>query len=413
MVNCQWSYVPTFQYKARTEKGESRDGVIEASSEEAVLDLLQQTNLIITSLKKVNGGVGFDIQNIKINWTKGVRQKDIVVFSRQLATLFEARIPVVQALRTLGDETTRSALQKATNEITNDVSGGMALSQAMSKHPDIFTTFYVNLIRSGEESGKLEEVFTYLAEYLERSYYLTSKARNAMMYPAFILTAFIGVLIVMLVVVMPRLFSIFEETGQELPFFTKLVIAVSNFLRAWGIFIFALLIAGGIALWRWALTPKGKEFFDGLQLKIPIIGALYRKLYMARLADNLRTLVVGGIPILRALEITGDVVGNTIFQKAISSAIESVRGGSTISAAFEKTPEIPPLVTQMVKIGEATGKLDFILGSIAKFYQREVDSMVDNLVTLIEPVLIVILGGGVALLVAAVLVPLYSLVGTL
>lgn len=405
--------MPTFQYKARTEKGEPKEGAIEASSEEAVLDILQQTNLVVTSLKKTGNGIGFDIQNIKMPWTGRVKQKDIVVFSRQLATLFEAKIPVVQALRTLAEEITKSTLQKITTEITNDVSGGMALSQAMSKHPNIFTSFYVNLIRSGEESGKLEEVFTYLADYLERSYYLMSKARNAMMYPAFILAAFIGVLTVMLVVVMPRLFSIFEEAGQELPFFTKLVIALSNFLREFGIFIFALLIAGGVALWRWALTPKGKEFVDRMQLKIPIIGALYRKLYMARFADNLRTLIMGGIPILRALGITGDVVGNTVFQKAIKNAIESVRGGNTISSAFEKTPEIPPLVTQMIKIGEATGKLDFILGSLAKFYQREVDSMVDNLLTLIEPILIVFLGGGVALMVAAVLVPLYNLVGTL
>ncbi len=405
--------MPTFQYKARTDKGEPREGVIEASSEESVLDLLQQTNLVVTSLKKADGGVKFDIKNIKITWTRGVRQKDIVVFSRQLATLFEAKIPVVQALRTLAEEATRTALQKATIEITNDVAGGMALSQAMSKHPNIFTTFYVNLVRSGEESGKLEKVFTYLADYLERAYYLTGKARNAMMYPAFILIAFIGVLTVMLVVVLPRLFGIFEETGQQLPPFTRIVIAASNLLRAWGIFIFAMLIAGGVALWRWALTTKGKEFFDRMQLKIPVIGALFLKLYMARFADNLRTLVVGGIPILRALGITADVVGNTVFQQAINDAIKSVRDGSTIAAALEKTPEVPPLVTQMIKIGEATGKLDFILGSIAKFYQREVDSMVDNLVTLIEPVLIVLLGGGVALLVAAVLVPLYSLVGTL
>lgn len=405
--------MPTFQYKARTEKGEPKEGAIEASSEEAVLNILQETNLVITSLKKVGSGAGFDIQNIKIPWAKSVRQKDVVVFSRQLSTLFEAKIPVVHALRTLADEATRSTLQEVTLEITNDVAGGMALSQAMSKHPDIFTNFYVNLVRSGEESGKLEEVFTYLADHLERSYYLTSKARNAMMYPALILTTFIVVLMVMLVVVMPRLFSIFEETGQQLPFFTKLIIALSNFLRAWGIFIFALFIAGGVTLWRWALTPQGKEFVDRMQLKIPIIGGLYRKLYMARFADNLRTLIVGGIPILRALGITGDVVGNTVFQKAVKDAIESVRGGNTISAAFEKTIEIPPLVTQMIKIGETTGKLDFILSSIAKFYQREVDSMVDNLMTLIEPILIVILGGGVALLVAAVLVPLYNLVGTI
>lgn len=401
--------MPTFQYQARTKEGELRTGVIETSSQEAALEALQQRGFTITALRE-EGSTSLLQKGLALG--NRVKQKDIVIFSRQLSTLFEARIPVVEALKTLIGETESQNLRKAIAEILDDVAGGMSLAQALAKHPHIFSSFYIQLVRSGEESGKLQEVFSYLADYLERSYYLTSKAKNSLMYPAFILLAFIGVIIVMLVVVIPRLVAIFEETGQEVPFYTQIVIFVSSFLRQWGFGVLIAVVAGVIGVWRWMQTASGRWFFDRLQIRVPILGGLYKKLYMARLTDNLRTLIVGGIPILRALEISGDVVGNVVYRKAVGEAIESVRGGGTISAAFEKTPEIPVLVTQMIRIGEASGRLDFILANIAKFYGREVDSAFENLVSLIEPFLIVFLGAGVGGMVASVLVPLYNLVGT-
>jgi len=401
--------MPTFNYQARTREGEPRTGVIEASSQEAALEALQQRGLTITALRE-EGPSSLLQRGLALG--NRVKQKDIVIFSRQLSTLFEARIPVVEALKTLVGETESLNLRKAIAEILDDVAGGMSLAQSLAKHPHIFSSFYIQLVRSGEESGKLQEVFSYLADYLERSYYLASKARNSLMYPAFILLAFIGVIIVMLVVVIPRLVAIFEETGQEVPFYTQIVIFLSSFLRQWGFGVLIAVVAGAIGIWRWLQTASGRWFFDRMQIHVPILGNLYRKLYMARLTDNLRTLIVGGIPILRALEISGDVVGNTVYRRAVGEAIESVRGGGTISAAFEKTPEIPVLVTQMIRVGEASGRLDFILANIAKFYGREVDSAFENLVTLIEPFLIVVLGAGVGGMVASVLVPLYSLVET-
>lgn len=398
----------TFEYKGRTKTGESRSGVIETSSQEAALDLLHRDNIVVTSLHE-RGPLPILARRLG----GGVKQKDVVIFSRQLATLFEARIPVVEALKTLIGEASRPALREAITQILDDVSGGMNLSQAFAKHPSVFSSFYIQLVRSGEESGKLQEIFTYLADYLERSLYLTSKAKNALIYPAFIMVAFVGVLVVMLVVVIPRLVTIFQETGQEVPFYTQMVIAASLFLQKWGLLLLVLIIAGVIALVRWGYTPQGKYFFHKLQIYIPILGELYRKLYMARLADNLQTLIIGGIPILRALSVTGDVVGNLVYKRAIENAIESVKGGGTISVALEKCPEIPVLVTQMIRIGEASGRLDFILGSISKFYQRDVDSALESLVALIEPALIIFLGLGVGVLVASVLVPLYNLVGAI
>lgn len=400
--------MPTYEYQARTKEGEPRSGLIETSSEEAALENLQRNNLIVIYLKGLKKKALFEY-----SIGGGVRQKDVVVFSRQLATLFEAKIPVVETLKTLISETSRPALREAIAEILDDISGGLALSQALAKHPSIFSSFYIYLVRSGEESGKLQEVFTYLADYTERSYYLTNKARNSMIYPAFVLFAFMGVLIVMLTVVIPRLVTIFQETGQKVPYYTQIIIYISLFLRKWGLILLLLLIGSVVGLWRWSYNEKGKLFFHRLQINLPIIGEIYRKLYMTRLTDNLRTLIMGGIPILRALSITGDVVGNVIYQKALMNAVESVKAGSTISGAFEKTKEIPLLVTQMIRVGEVSGRLDFILGSIAKFYQREVDAALENMVSLIEPALIIFLGVGIGILVASVLVPLYNLVGSI
>ncbi len=402
--------MPTFEYRVRTPEGEVRNGLITASSEEAALDALQENRLTVVAIREAAAPSFLERGVI---FGAGIKQKDVVIFSRQLATLFEARIPIAQALKTLMSEADKPALRRIIAEILDDVVGGMALSQAMAKHPRAFSSFYVNLVRSGEESGKLQEIFTYLADYMERSFHLTSKARNSMIYPAFVLVAFTGVLVVMLVVVFPRLVSIFEETGQQVPFYTQAIIFVSLGLRRWGLLLLLAIAAGAVGIWRWGLTPSGRLFLHRLQITAPIVGQLYRKLFMARLTDNLQTLIVGGIPIVRALSITGDVVGNAVYRQAIERAIESGKGGSTISSAFEQTPEIPPLVTQMIRVGETSGRLDFILGNIAKFYQREVDTALENIVALIEPALIIFLGAGIGGLVASVLVPLYNLVGAI
>lgn len=399
--------MPSFEYKARTKTGEIRSGVIETSSQEAALDALHRNELTVIAIHAQAGKSFFEM-----SFGGRVKQKDIVLLSRQLATLFEAQIPVIQALRTLASDASKPRLRVALTVMVDDINGGLALSQALAKHPEMFSSFYVNLVRAAEESGKLQEVFIYLADYLERSYYLTNKARNAMIYPIFVFTTFIIVMVLMLTVIMPRLTAIFEQSNVPIPFYTQAIIGLSLFLRQWGLALLILLIGGAVFAWRWARTPPGKKVVHRLQLKIPVFGELYQKLYMTRFADNLRTLIIGGIPIIRALTITGDVVGNVIFQEVIQNAVESVKGGNTISAALERSPEVPVLVTQMIRIGESSGRLDFILGSIARFYQKEVDSLVENLVALIEPIMIVFLGLGVGILVASVLVPIYNLIGS-
>jgi type IV pilus assembly protein PilC len=397
--------MPLFKYRAKTKEGEERDGAIDTSSKESALDTLQQSGLVVVSLHE-------DVKKSSWNMSiaMGPKQRDIVIFSRELAIFFDAQIPIIEALQTLLEETRHPMLRAATAEIIEDVTGGMVLSQAMAKHSQIFSPLYINLVRSGEESGTLQETFRYLADYLERTYVLASKARNAMIYPAFILGAFLIVFTLLLIVVIPQLASVFDEFDQETPFLTTIIISFSLILRQWALVVAALAILGAAGIWHWAKSVAGKQFFHYWQLHIPVIGELYRKMYMARFTDNLETLIRGGIPILRALSITRDIVGNVIYKRAIMDASESVKAGGTISDGLRKTREVPALVTQMIRVGETSGKLDFILKNIAKYYTREVESLVANLITLIEPMLILLLGGGVAVIVIAVLTPIYNLV---
>jgi len=393
-----------YNYQARTQNGELQTGVLEAATLDIAVSSLQRRGLIVVSLKPEE-----ERSFAEFRLFGRVKQKDIVILSRQLSTLFEAKVPVVESLRVIISEMENPLLKREITTLLDDIQGGAAMSQAMSRHPKVFSTFYVNMVRSGEESGKLDETFTYLADYLERSYELTSKARNALIYPAFVFFTFIVVMILMFVIILPQLIPILNEVGGELPIYTRALIGLSNIMRTFGILV--LLICGflGLFLWRYYQTDAGRLMAHRFQISIPLVGTLYRKLYMARLADNLQTLLSGGIPVVRALEITGEIIGNEVYRLALLESIESIKGGSSISASFARHPDIPPLLSQMVRIGEETGRLDNILKSIARFYQKEVDNLVDNLVDLIEPIMILVLGGGVGLLVAAILMPIYSI----
>ncbi|MBI2637347.1 MAG: type II secretion system F family protein [Candidatus Sungbacteria bacterium] len=397
-----------FNYKARTQEGEIREGVIDVVNVEAATDSLQKSGLIITSLQEVKkqGGGNFFLRFLS---GSSVNVRDLSIFSRQIATLFDARVPVIRALKTLAVEAQSAVLQETIADVLDDVSGGSSLSLAMSKHPNIFSYFYVNMVRAGEETGKLQEVFNYLADYLERSHEIGSKIKNALIYPAFILAVFILVIVVMLIVVIPKLASIFTETDMAVPFYTQLVIGASSILRTYGIFLMILLVAGCVFLYRYFKTPSGKELRDVLVLKIPVFGLLFQKFYLSRIADNLSSLINSGVPIIRALQVTASVLDNRVYEEVVLDATRSIKSGNTIGAAFEQYEEIPPLMTQMIRIGEDSGRLDFILNALARFYKRDVDNMVASIVSLIEPALIVILGGGVGILVASILIPLYSL----
>ncbi len=294
-------------------------------------------------------------------------------------------------------------------EVASDIQGGTSISKAMSKHPKVFSTFYINMVRAGEESGKLDQTFTYLADYLDRSYAISSKAKNALIYPAFVIFTCILVMSIMLTVVIPKITSIITDSGQPIPVYTQIVIDISNVVRDYGLFILIAVIILIYVIDRYNKTESGSMAISEFQINTPYIGNLYKKLYLSRISDNMNTLLSAGVPMIRVLELTAEVVDSKVYRTVLLDALERVKSGSTLSDAFALHPEMPGIIIQMVKVGEETGELGRMLETLARFYEREVVNSVDTLVDLIEPVMIVVLGFGVAFLLASVLIPIYNL----
>ncbi len=394
-------------YETINKEGSRQSGSIEAPNVDLAISSLQRRGFLIVSIKPEEAARRKLYLNLP--FLKKVNSKDIVMMSRQIATLFEAKVSVLSTFRLLAQESQNPYLQTVLLAVTDDIKGGISISVAMARHPEIFSDFYVNMVKAGEESGKMSEAFNYLADFMDRSYALSSRAKNALIYPAFVVVSFFVVIILMIVFVIPRLSQILEETGQELPIYTKLVIWLSDFTIAFGIPLLAILVVAGLYVWRYIGTPAGRFAYARFKLNIPIIGRLYKKLYLARISDNMNTMLSSGIAMVRALEITGEVVDNEVYRKIMSEACEAIKAGSATSDIFSRYPEIPGVMVQMIRVGEESGKLGFVLEKLSRFYEREVNNEVDTLVGLIEPVMIVFLGVGVGLLLTAVLVPIYNL----
>ncbi len=397
-----------FTYKAIDQNGQNKDGLIDAVNVDVAINSIQKRGLTITSIKS-NEKISF---SEKIPFLNKVSSKDVVVLSRQMATLFEAQVSPLRVFKLLASQVDSAALRKAMNIIADDLQEGSSISKALGKHPSIFSEFYVNMVHSGEESGRLDQTFSFLADYLERQHDITSKATHALIYPAFVIITFIAVMVMMLTVVIPKVTPILEESDVELPIYTKAVIFISDFVINYGFLAAGILIALGIIFGRYVRSASGKASFDNFKLGIPYVGNLYKKLYLSRIADNMNVMVLSGISMLQALETTAHVVGNEIYKSILGEALEQVKGGKALSAALSEYPQIPSIMVQMIKVGEETGELGNILKTLAKFYQREVVVAVDTLVDLIEPTMIILLGLGVGSLLAAVLMPIYNLAGS-
>ncbi|MEK7613641.1 MAG: type II secretion system F family protein [Patescibacteria group bacterium] len=394
-----------FNYEALDQAGTKQTGTIDAVSRDVAIQSLQRRGLSVSSvIESAPQGGTFNIALFET-----VSNSDIVLLSRQIATLFEAQVSALRIFRLLASEADKPLLQRVLTEVADDLQAGSPISKSLSKHPKVFSSFYVNMVRSGEESGKLDETFLYLADYLDRTYEIVSKARNALIYPAFVISTFVVVMILMMTMVIPRISQILIDSGQEIPVYTQIVIAMSNFFVDYGVFLLILAVIGGYFLVRYALTEGGKGQFDRLQLQIPYVGTLYRKLYLSRIADNLSTMLGSGISVVQATEITASVVGNALFADILTETSNAIKGGGSISESLSKYDEIPGIMTAMIKVGEETGELGKILKTLARFYQREVTNAVDTLVDLIEPFMIVVLGLGVGILLASVLIPIYNI----
>ena len=399
-----------FKYHAIDQDSHERDGTIEAPSQDVAIGALQRRNLIISSIEPA---VKRSALEVDLPFFRRVPNRDVVILSRQIATLFEAQVSALRIFRLLSAEVDNRYLAEILSQVGDDLSGGSSISKALARHPKVFTNFYVNMVRAGEESGKLSETFVYLADYLDRSYDIASKAENALIYPIFVVAVFFGVMALMLTLVIPKISMILLDSGQEIPIYTKIVIGLSNFFVHYGIFIIVGLIAAGVYVWRLSLTEVGKLVLDSFRISVPYIGDLYRKLYLARIADNLATMLLAGVSAVEALQISASVVGNAVYAKVMNEVEEAVKGGASISDALGAHPEIPGIMVAMTRVGEETGELGSILTTLAKFYNREVTNAVDTLVGLIEPIMIVLLGLGVGVLLAAVLLPIYNLAGSI
>ena len=400
-----------FKYKAIDQHNASREGTVEASTIDSAIITIQKRGYTVVAIDPIAEKNG--LLALEFNWFNSISGKEIVILSRQISTLFEAQVSALRVFRLLASEAENPQLQKVLTTIGDELQAGSSISRALSAHPDIFSAFYVSMVRSGEETGSLEKSFSYLADYLDRNYQLISKARNAMIYPAFVIFTFVVVMGLMFTMVIPRIAQILTDSGQVLPIYTRIVIGISSFLSDYIGIILGLGSVGGFFLWRFLNTEVGKRAYDEFKINIPVIGNLNRKIYLTRICDNFSTMLASGISMVQAIEVTADVVDNGVFKEILQSTLLDVKGGRSFADAISEYPEIPGVLSQMSKVGEETGNLPEILTTLAKFYRREVDNAVDTLIGLIEPVMIVALGLGVGVLLASVLMPIYNLTSSI
>ena len=398
-----------FLYEAKSPEGRFSKGKIDAYSEEAAVEALQQKGLIILSLIQSEDNL---LKSDVLSFLNKPNRKDVVVFTRQLATIIAADIPLLEGLETIILQTEKPSFAKIIKEMADSIRGGSSLSASATKTPNLFGEFYVSLVKAGEASGRLEQTLLYLADYLERSQNLNSKIKGAMTYPLFIVSALGLVGILMMTTVLPKLLGILTESGvTEVPLITRALILISNFMTDYIILIMATIIFLVWFLRQYIKTDSGRYNFDRLKIVVPRFGLIVRNIYLARISETLSTLIKSGVPILESLKITSEIAGNYIFRDILLEARESVRNGGSISGVLVKYKEVPRLVSAMLAIGEKTGKTDFMLDNIFKFYNTEADRDIQNLSLLIEPVLLLLLGLGAGILVAGILLPIFSLVG--
>ncbi len=402
-----------FVFKAKNQEGQVKEGEVEAVNREAAIATLQEEGLMPFFVNEDKRAREPEfLKEIRRIW-EGVSQKELAVFFRELATLLDAKVPVVPSLRAIESQVENKHLEAVARQIANDIEDGTPFSEAIGKHPNTFSNLIVNLIKSGEISGNLQRSTGLIAENIEKNYRLTSRIRTALLYPGFVLTVTAGVGFLAITFILPRLTSVIKDMGVTIPWYTKVLMAVGDFMSVywWAV----LIVIAGIILGfiYYIKTESGRKEWDQVKINLPIVGKIFRFIYLARFADNLSILLSAGIPIVRALMVVSEVVNNSVYQAIILRSADEVKAGGNIHSVFSRSAFIPPIVARMIRIGEETGKTSDVLGNVAGFYEQEIDRITSNLTALIEPVLIVFLGMGVAIMVFAILLPIYNIAGQL
>jgi len=395
-----------YKYLATKTNGSTKRGNIVAISESDVVSRLNAIELSVSSVVDITN----TFESKFLRFIAPITQKDLVIFTRQFSVMISANMPVVEALMVLIDQTNNISLKTMVADIALEVDSGSFLSDSFAKRPKIFSEFAVNIIRSGETSGKLDEVLDYLADEMEKNYDINAKIKGAMIYPVFVISALVAVGIILMVYVIPNLTSILTETDAQLPMATRIIVAISDFLSKYLILVIVLIVGLIFALKFYKKTDSGKRNIDLIKLKMPIFGKLFKYIYLMRFARSLATLLKGGVTITKSLEIVAKVVNNEIYKELILETLESINDGNPFSQVFDQNEVlIPKMVPQMISVGERTGKMEEVLEKINDFYSRESANMLDNLSKLMEPIIMVIMGIGVGIMVAAVLLPMYNL----
>jgi len=396
--------MPVFEYKGKTLTGAPMQGELNAKDRADLERILRRNRILVSSIRKKPTELSFKMGS-------GIKKVEISRFTRQFATMIGAGLPMVQCLDILSAQMENKELCKIISEVKQSVEGGSTLSEALRKHKKIFDELYVNMVESGEMGGALDTILVRLAVYREKSDALVRKVKSAMVYPSVIVVVAALVTVAMLTFVVPTFASMFGSLGAELPKPTQIILGISNFLQANFLFlIFGVLGAVGAFIY-WVKTPGGKATFDAFLLKSPVFGNLVRKSAVARFTRTLGTLLSSGVSILDALEITAKTAGNTVIANAIKKSVLSIAEGDTITAPLKESGVFPPMVTQMISVGEKTGGLDDMLQKIADFYDEEVDVAVTALTSLIEPLIIVVMGVVIGGILVAMYLPMFDIIG--
>ncbi len=422
-----------YEYTALDKKGRSAKGVIEADSQKQAKTKLKSQGVFVTKISESRTGrtqsakeksadkaaaasstlgerlEALSQKNLLQQFRDRIALQDVVIFSRQLATLLSAHLPLVQSLNALSEQTENPALRRVVTEVKDQVNEGSSLATAMRKHPKVFPPLYTNMIQSGESSGSMDVVCRRLADFLESQLSLNRKVSGAMIYPAILILLATTVVAFMMTAVMPKILTIFESQGQSLPLPTRVLQAISNGMMHWWWLVLILGGAGFYSFRKWKETPRGHEAFDTFMLKVPVFGLLIRKVAIARFTRTLSTLLTSGITILQALDITKNVLNNVVLENAIAKARESISEGSSIAGPLKASGVFPPIVTHMVLVGEQSGELEQMLLKVADTYDDEVSQTISTLTTLLEPVIIVIMAVVILLIVIAVLLPIIQM----
>lgn len=396
-----------YRYEALDDQGTKKTGLVEADDSRDAASLLKENNLTLVNLEVANIK-----KSINLPFINRISMKDVVIFARQFSIMIGAGVAMVQALRILVNQTENQKFKKVIGEIGDEVEGGAPLSDCLAKRPKIFSNFFVSVVKSGERSGKLDEVLNYLADEIGKDYDMIAKIRGSMIYPAVVMVGMVVIGIVMMVFVLPKLMDVMTETGAALPVATRILIAISNFMTGyWWLLI--ILFVGLLFVIKIALSSRtGRWIFDAVTLRLPVFGKLFQKILLVRFCRSMNTLLLGGVSIENSLSIAGDVVSNMTYKSLINQTIKEVEDGNSISIVFLDSPLIPKMVSHMMQVGEETGKLDVVFNKVSEFYNREIDNMLANMMSLLEPMVMILIGVGVGVMVAAVIMPMYSMVGS-